>query len=487
MNTEIRLLVTSLLLSLAACGGGADGDGTKADAGGDDGGPVDAGFDPDETYAGEGDACRFSIECGPSQLCVDDSCVRHERLSPETLEFSELRVLNPGPIASSPLYTRAPIPWEDVMAGASEAWMLNYTHPGPDTEQLVFLIRRLRQPVEHQACQVGVLGAQLRVLALDDFDCHTASTSSRGEVAIAGLDLLTGRVSLALFDAEDHLVYRASIPPEIEDEVREAYGDDLRLPVVDSVHIGRDHVFVSLLHTRYTEAFGYESPGADRVRVTFAGVDDEGTWSVVRPGGELGIPGADGWIVHDATGYRAVMSQNDETTAGNRRTSVIDLRTGAVEMVDAVLGPDRRFQQRTADDWVVTVAHRCSWYAFGPSLELRERTLLELADCPGDTLGGYYLTRAWVGKPIAPLVIGNRTVTAARFVEGPFALELTDDDDQPVARLEVGEADLGRSRPYQRGFGFVSRYGLSVEGNYGVYAVGAPFVWIEYALVRRGE
>ncbi len=117
MKRRTFKIFLGLLWMLAACGGGTNsrdagpsGDGSPATDGmtmGDGGGA----FDPSVIYPGEGDACEFSIRCGDQQLCVDDACIRHERLDPADVSVTDYRVLFGDEANPSPLLSESDTDW----------------------------------------------------------------------------------------------------------------------------------------------------------------------------------------------------------------------------------------------------------------------------------------------------------------------------------------------------------------------------------------
>ena len=130
LRNLFRLLpVLVAATSVGACGGGGDDDiaimddgGAPTDAAPDSGPPpawpVPSDFPADgPTQPGEGDACRLSVQCTDRrQICVDDACIREERVRVEDLSYGEWRTLTPestdenpfGEVASS-LSRRGPV------------------------------------------------------------------------------------------------------------------------------------------------------------------------------------------------------------------------------------------------------------------------------------------------------------------------------------------------------------------------------------------
>src|SRR5690606_33403973 len=109
MNRPITLLLVLCAVSLPTACGGEEGSMTP-----DGGVAADAGFVPDAWYLGEGEPCELSIECGSQQLCVDDTCIRQERVAAAELTASELRYIAATDVPDSPLGRVAEVPWDEA-------------------------------------------------------------------------------------------------------------------------------------------------------------------------------------------------------------------------------------------------------------------------------------------------------------------------------------------------------------------------------------
>lgn len=111
----LGLTVGTLVGFVSACGGGSH-DAPPSDAGPADARPADGGdasttpgwpvpsdFPADgPAQPGEGDTCQLSVQCSNErQICVDDACVREERVTSAGLVFGDWRVLTPAEVRAT--------------------------------------------------------------------------------------------------------------------------------------------------------------------------------------------------------------------------------------------------------------------------------------------------------------------------------------------------------------------------------------------------
>jgi hypothetical protein len=113
-NSCVFVIGTFLGVLLPACGGGTDTpltDGGSVDPDGGTGGdggipsrwPVPSDFPVDgPVQPGEGDTCQLSVQCAEDrQICVDDACVREERVTSAGLVLGDWRVLTPAEVRAT--------------------------------------------------------------------------------------------------------------------------------------------------------------------------------------------------------------------------------------------------------------------------------------------------------------------------------------------------------------------------------------------------
>ncbi|NOY91894.1 MAG: hypothetical protein GXP55_11915 [Deltaproteobacteria bacterium] len=318
MNTGTLGMGVSLAVLLGACGGGGH---TANDAGpGPDANMMDAmvmgdgSFDPNMTYPGEGDPCEFSILCGDQQLCVDDTCIRHERLDPANVQILDYRVLFSDADHPTPLGTDAEHHW------LSHNYH-SYLFPGHDGPALVFFAHT------PTSLEIAVYDDHFRTMHVDGMWVTALGYSPDGLVIAGGADNVTGRPRLVMFDHEDQLIFDELTPESLDAEVQAdpvAPPDTAMLGVPQSFLWNGDHFEVAFALGDATNDPTYIGPNLVPSGVQFlthrppthtilGELTIAGDVSLKALAGELLVPGARAWLVQDDRGVGVVLSQGLST------------------------------------------------------------------------------------------------------------------------------------------------------------------------------
>lgn len=481
-TTRTALAATCTILACATSLLGCGDDATMPPPGADGGTIADAGFDPDSSaLPGEGDACRFSIECADLQICVDDHCVRHERIAPGNLELGEMRWLGPGTIESTAL----------LPAGAWQGngdYMPSWVVPGEHGSQLVFLLMNSVAPVSPFSCDVAVVGEHTRVVHVADFYCHAATASPIGEVAIFGRG--AAGLEFRRYDAAGSEVQRVSDFTPVVRELQTIVQPDSELYGATSLLFDGTDVLVAVRLGRLVSGHVQLTPcppppcvmsdGIVALRVPLGAMP-----SLVDAGGEKVFLRDAGWLVHDAAGVQLIV----EGAVDWPTSYPIELRsleTGETRtLIEAPASHYARYAQPEPDQWVLVLRDdradpvpTCTLHVIDSAGVDTTLTRTPSADCDGS--GPRYPSRntalpvpivpGWIGDPAIFLIDRFNTYSQSD-MRTPYVNPFYD----PVDRA----GGLGAVAP-------VRRFHRTIEGGIGVYPMSPPFDWFEFPLRRRG-
>jgi hypothetical protein len=442
-------------------------------------------FDPTTMYEGEGDACRFSIECSHRQICVDDACTRHERIEAGSVEFGEPRWLGPADIEASPIHERATTPWEVVVGGA-RVRMLNWIVPGRDTSQLVVLLVDPENLLpEH--CQVLIVGQELRVVTLPGLGCSTATVRDDGELAVVGRDVATGEAVILRQAPNGATRFRVGISDEIQAALMDGGHPPLTERGAVSMIFDGDRVLIAMrVPHQVGDTISYD---ADIPGLVFVTVDGDGVPSIVDTGPETLAAGDLGYLVRDGEGVKAIIGAVDPDTLQYADLAVLRMDDGGREPLPVGVADQVRFAQPEPTRWV-----------FETGVAVEDLVMPSTVGCrvsvfDSGSAGVAQLPIAW---PVCgrrnPLLRENYFAEAATFM--PAWLEHARPQLVDYTDFEVYELDgtvettldyaVGRDpTPFAARIAAVSRFHMTFEGIFGAQYEGPPFDWFERALVRR--
>jgi hypothetical protein len=351
---RITLLLILTLLALLACGD--SGPMTAGDAGlGDGSASLDAGFDPmSPPVDGEGDACRFSIECGPRQICVDDACIREERVPAAELSHGEPRLLIDAEVRASALYSAAPRDWTEFFTLPDEkgaARLLAWTFPGPGGPTLVALYSN------HLRCQVLIVGDTVRVVHHPEVGCHVAALAENGELLTA-----SNHLDLAYYESDGSVRWTARVS---DDDKLALFRETGSTQVVGSsnaaiVANGRGLVSFTYLPTDEDPLDPFPLTSEFNSRIGFLDVDlATGSYEVLRFEGLPWTPGAFGWLARTGDTVGAIMLDRPELEAtpleGPIPIEWMELDSGARRVLFDGNGFRARYAQPTTSSFDLVV------------------------------------------------------------------------------------------------------------------------------------
>ena len=394
MTTWYRTLGAILVLAQMGCG---DDSGTIPDMDGGGPGPLDAmasmdagpttpPFDPDTTYEGEGEPCRMSYECGGfNQICVSDSCTRHERYELSDLRYGELRTSTLDTIRESTLWTNAVWSWDELQKanniGGPDMWSARQLWT-PEGSAIGFFSAGIDR------CQAVLWSGSVRVVGVEGLGCSTMNVSPDGHLLLAGLDTETKRPRVVVFgpDGEEPLLNRELLS-DLDTEISDALGADGRPVLPTSLLLDGDRVLVSLgvdtLATITEEIGSYlDQPGGDLTTTSrdwdYAGIVlvsvamDGGDYRTEPVGGELVLSGSYGWLVADESGPKALLQAEDPEpelyfpTQWARVLRSVDIPSGASQVIFEGRGSMTELVQIGPDDTGIAVAPARLEGASGP-------------------------------------------------------------------------------------------------------------------------
>lgn len=371
MTAPVRALL-AVAFVLTGCGGG-NGTEPPADGGATDGDTDGGGFDPDETYPGEGTACEFSLFCNERQICVDGECIRHERVSADELELGEFRNLYGEELQASPLYTEADFDWDGQNVSAGE--VRSFIFPGPDGPETIFF------PDYEEKCQVAVYGHRLRIVSIADMFCNAAGLGPDGHLILGGLGRSQGRGRIVLFDATDAKLHDIDLTAILRDRLAREFdfGEVGGLPT--SFTWDGDTFVVSASVGEVTDptAPGNWGPTLTQPyseQTVFARITLDGDVELLTIGDKRVHEGARGWLLRDESGIQAVMFDywDDflDTRSGIARTELLSLSDGSRSLLGMSPSVDGRFWQPFPDTWYYVATDHpelCDQTIFSPAGE----------------------------------------------------------------------------------------------------------------------
>lgn len=340
-------------------------------------------FDPEVDYAGEGEACRLSLDCGLRQICVDDACIRHERVDEASLEFGAWRRLgveewnqstlngHPGQADWSVFDTRPVDRRQHALIGPT-SWL----YPGLDGPQLVVTIWNAT------TCQVLIVGPRIRVLRAWGLMCSAAAVAPDGRVAIAGARTTNGANEIALFDRDDNLVWQRSVPRALHDRVAhpENWGTGAQVGLISSLYFWGDGLVA-------TAARGTNVITTDLFRtntrfdwngMVFLDVTMAGEMSVRPVAGVDVVDGWKGWLADQNGTLVALVNRRTGIPVANpyadAEIAVLDLSTGEREQLVEQWAYDGHLYQPRMGYWMYQAINvpPCGFHLFDSDGGARE-------------------------------------------------------------------------------------------------------------------
>jgi len=487
-----RAYALSALL-LAACGDTAAAP-TDAGAPGVDAAAMmgDAGFDPTQTYPGEGEACEFTMFCPDQQICVDGRCERHERFTAEDLDVGVPVQIPDEQLRTSRFFTEAPFGLDGLSQGPN-----GNTVPGPDGPALLVWSYDLDR------CQLAVVGAgPTRYVSVEGMTCTSAGLSPDGHVVIGGVRVRDGVMSyqasgLALFDPSGALIADIDYPPELRNAVGQALGqpeDDEWAPEsflhnpTSFLWDGDRFLFSASAGVPGREGRPMSSAGdipQFPTHVFYGELTLDGTVVLVRVDDRPVQQGSYGWLVRDEAGVHSIIKNityHDRFTPTDTRTELLSWATGERELlVDGMggLGEAGRYGQNEENSWSLSVSSfpdSCTSSLFidgvlDQTMGLNRSTCAVPVTVSGlggnDRLGPVYPGNASFGWIHSQNVIAGREPTT-------YDTVLMRPGEEEWARLS-GASVWGQ---------FLSRFGLTFE-IFALEGTTAPWVVFEGTLSRR--
>ena len=433
-------------------------------------------FDPAMTYPGEGDACRFSLQCGERQVCVDDECARFERFEEEDLELGEMRVLY-GPDLWEELQGPGPtVDWEQVAADDQTTWIA----PGQFGSQLLFASTR-------GDCHLGLVGERVRSMTFASSLCAAATAAPDGRLAFAGYDRGREEHYVVLFGADGEELWRVDLGDSVAAALAEEEGDQRYAGYVTSLLFDDDRLLASMA------VGGPDGSSWPATRTAFLSFDSAGEFSLLEVAGARVQSGDRGWLVHDEQGVRAVMAEFAVTDLTSLEpngapmddpTVLLDLESGERRELFTGFSWHAGYGQLRANQWAYTALHVPN--------ECVQRLFTSDGDelvTPYETEWVYCITEENFPKPLPDFA--DRPVYAQTVYLGVhdtaavhFSSRVL---EQGLYRRDGTREELsGDGVAIQSGTTF-SRYGLTIEGlvDRGGPATAEKMGWFEAPLVSR--
>ncbi|UJR84872.1 hypothetical protein [Sandaracinus amylolyticus] len=338
MRGTIYLLFAA---TLVACGGATSTtveDAAVADAGDHDGGAPDGGADPfapidpgAPPVAGEGDACELSVQCDPLQICVDDECIRHERVDAGQLTWGPVRHRDLADVLAEvgDPFAR---PWTTLLDGEDHD-LRSWTLP---SEGGTTLLVTVDAPSE---CPILVAGATLRTAWITQLRCTALAPASGGRLWAAGIDATTNHPVLVQIGPDDSELARYDFAELFDDAILDATSGRV-VGSITSVLAAGDDLYVSMrlgeIETRSLSVTASE--------LVFARVRDGRAELLTFEAGQAVHPDSEaGWLVPSETGdpRALVIGGNPADRDDPIMLDLFDLRSGVSE--------------RLLDDWAIDV------------------------------------------------------------------------------------------------------------------------------------
>ncbi len=338
-HRKAALIVAGCSWVLSACGGGKStpmlDDGGVIPTG--DGGLPDAtasDFDPSVTYPGEGDACRLSMECGDRQICVDDACVRHERIDPSEVRLGE---------------------WRLASEEASRALELG-VDPGRNDATVVLPGNRSPIVVSttelENGCRLTRIDGEWKTVHLDGVECLSGESTDDGGLLVGGFRRSDGHPLLVRLSPELREIERVDLDSEL---IASAFTPALerRIGGVTGVLVDGPDVLVSVGIFSHDERIEHDETVVLRVAA-----NGDQTVELER------VPGGRGWLVRDARGISVLTTEwqwSDESspTPDHLGTEFRYLRSpiDGSEAVEEYLGSAETawIYRETRDSWQIVL------------------------------------------------------------------------------------------------------------------------------------
>lgn len=369
---KAAFFATGCSLVLAACGGGTPtpmlDDGGILPTG--DGGMSDStvsDFDASTMYPGEGDACRLSMECGDRQICVDDACIRHERIDPAEVQLGE---------------------WRLASEEASRAVDLRNDDEEFRNDMMVLVPGRTHPVVVstgefEEGCRLARVDREWASTRVPGVDCLSVDSTSDGGFVIGAAQREDQRPMIVVLANDLSELSRIEIDADVVNEGRITLGLGARLGGVTGILVDGADVLASV--GVFSRDGVVEHDGVIVVRI-----HEDGTQTLARPE----IMGGRGWLVRDASGVSVVTTEWpwDEPPvrgAPDRRSLEFryrrtDLQTG--EMMEEYLGSAQTawLFRPQLQEWSIALFEQatpgCQIRSFGPNgledMNLSEESIL---------------------------------------------------------------------------------------------------------------
>lgn len=277
-------------------------------------------FDPSATYPGEGDACRLSMECGDRQICVDDACVRHERVDPSEVRLGEWRR------ASEEASRRV-----DLRNGNEEF-----------RNEMMVLVPGREHPVVvstgefEEGCRLARVDRDWASTRIPGVDCLSVDSTPDGGLIIGAARRDDGLPLIVVLADDLAETARVDLDVDVLEEGRVTRGIGARLGGVTGILADGEDILASV--GVFSRADRLEHDGVIVVRVR-----RDGSQALER----AEIPGGRGWLVRDERGIRVVTTEwpwqeppflgQPDFRSSSYRYFETDLRTG--EAVETYPGP----------------------------------------------------------------------------------------------------------------------------------------------------
>lgn len=462
-----------LWLLSAACqspGDAADsGAGQDSSDGLDAGGESFAPIEPDgPPVPGEGASCEFTIDCEPLQVCVDDECVRRERVVVDGLVWGPPRHRSLDEILSRAGESLGR-PWSLVIDAARPPIVQSFTVAGPAGVSLLVT-------VDHPSmCPIVAVGARLEGAWLDDLRCTALTVDGTNRIRAAGLDALTQHPVLVSVDDNGREVARLDLADMLDASIGAASGwGGLAGPVTSILDVGGT-LFLSM---RVVTSATRELPN-DRNVVAFVRVEGD-TATLVRVGGELLQADSEaGWLFRDDAGAPAAFLIRNVATDLEDQVPLerVALGSGDVEEWLADYALDIRPTVGRAGDARVLAWNEpmCAFSVLGGPGAAASGTLP--ISCPARR-GVSFFPRV--------LDVPSNQLIAPLDHEQFGAARVSVLSELMGVRIQLFDRELGLSREEswdRPGATFensvVSRGGITLEGLIGPFGTGSAFEWFE--------
>lgn len=469
----IALVVGCSEPMLVADDGGADAAAPTSDAGPDPLAPIDPDAPPVE---GEGDACELSVQCAPRQICVDDACVRHERVDAADLTWGEVRHRNLAELldeAGDPF----PRPWTSLLDGEQHS-LRSWTLPSESGTALLFTVDA---PAD---CPIFVAGARLRTAWISGLRCTALAPAPRDHVWAGGIDAVTQHPILVGLDADDSEIARHDLADLFDDAIGEAAPARVAGSITSVLAVG-DEIYLSI---RLADSVTRDIP-LDQNELVFAQVGEGGVPELLSVGGRLvHVDSEAGWIIPSVAGSPAALVIGGDPANPDDPVplDLLDLWTGESE--------------RLIDDWAIDIRYAVPEPG-GLEMSVFGGALCELRLFSGGEETGYIprydactSRRVRAFRPFDAHRLWNLPAIGHP-VFGSVDLGLTTTDPRSGVVLELLDYMLhaARSEQWERPHDYpfsdpvpMSRHRLTFEGALGLFQQGEPFEWFELPM-RRGE